>query len=109
MFDKDQDRYITRGVKNTLSTKLQIVLWGLIAELKEQAKKDEELEVDYLQVFQLEPNGIKDGQEIQQVIHSQEKLDYKRIIYVPVKKAVNEKLFAIDDKSHSTLLLAKEY
>ena len=103
MFDKDQDRYITRGIESELPKSLVIILWELI----EEAKKDTKL--DYLQVFELERVENKENKVIQKVTHRQEVPEYRKVIHLEIKDPVDEKVFAIDDKSHSTMLLASEY
>lgn len=48
MFNKN-NRYITRGIKETLDISLQIMLWQIVDGLKES----KEVELDYLQVFKI--------------------------------------------------------
>ena len=108
MFDNDK-RYITKGVKYKIDDKLQLVLWELIEILKDKAEESESISVDYLQVFNLHSEKSDDGQEFQQIVHTQEKPEYENTIYVPFQNAIDEKLFAIDDESYITLLLASEY
>ncbi|SNY26891.1 protein of unknown function [Orenia metallireducens] len=102
MFDIGQDRYITKGIKYSLDSKLQIILWQMI----EEARK--EVALDYLQIFKLSKYS-KNGRGLQRIIHTQEQPEYERTIYVPVEKCINEKVYVIDDKTHSTMLLASEY
>ena len=114
------DRYITRGINNTIPVKLQILMWELIGRLEGDNR-------DYLQVFQLELFMGKNGEVMQKIIHTQEEPLYKKEYYInihekPVHKIegkdtsvlnidepINEKIFVIDDTSHSTMLLAEEY
>ena len=46
MFNKN-NRYMTRGIKETLDISLQMMLWQIIDDVKES----KEVELDYLQVF----------------------------------------------------------
>jgi hypothetical protein len=108
VFDNDKI-YITKEVKYKIDDKLQLILWELIEILKGKVEENELLSVDYLQVFNLYSEKSVDGQEFQQIVHTQEKPEYENTIYVPVQNAIDEKLFAIDDESHITLLLASEY
>lgn len=102
MFDKNQQRYITRGVSARIPLTTQIVLWSLINGLGRKQ------ELDYLQVFRLtsETHG---GVILQAVAHEQERPPYrqKRLFCLP--EAVTTKIFCIDDRTHSTMLLAEEY
>ena len=59
---------------------------------------------DYLQVFSLSSDNGR-----QRIIHSQEIPEYQKEYVLNVGSPVTEKIFVIDDKTHSTMLLAKEY
>lgn len=95
-------RYFTCGIANEIPDEIQIVLWMMIDNLK----NNNDIELDYLQVFRL---SNQDGK--QKIIHSQEQPEYRNEILVaflcqPVEKA---KIFVIDDGEHSTMMLAEEY
>ena len=102
MFD-NRSRYITRGVGNRIPLDIQIFIWQLIEDLKDTAG-----EVDYLQVFDI---SIADKtEETVRIIHSQEVPQYKKIWIVKASEPCdNEKIFVMDDDTHSTMLLAEEY
>ena len=102
MFD-NVSRYITRGVGNRIPLDIQIFIWQLIEDLKDTVGK-----VDYLQVFDI---SIADKtEETVRIIHSQEVPQYKKIWIVKASEPCdNEKIFVIDDDTHSTMLLAEEY
>ena len=91
------DKYLTRGVSQTIPNWLVILLWHLIAAMQTESK-------DYLQVFRLQKTG-----QGQRITHTQEQPPYSRELFVPCTDAVNAKLFVIDDGTHSTMLLAEEY
>ena len=91
------DKYLTRGVSQTIPGWLVILLWHLIAAMQTESK-------DYLQVFRLQKTG-----QGQRITHTQEQPPYSRELFVPCTDAVNAKLFVIDDGDHSTMLLAEEY
>ena len=59
---------------------------------------------DYLQVFSLSSDNGR-----QRIIHSQEIPEYQKEYVLNVGSPVTEKIFVIDDQTHSTMLLAKEY
>lgn len=104
MFDKKDNRYITRGVNTTLSIHLQLLLWNLIDTLK-QSKS---IELDYLQIFSFK--HIVDNDKYNLVItHSQEVPPYEKEYKFYVDKPVNKKVYVIDDKTYTTMLLAEEY
>ena len=59
---------------------------------------------DYLQVFSLsEANGR------QRIKHTQEEPEYYKEYVFDIDIPVTEKIFVIDDGTHSTMLLANEY
>jgi hypothetical protein len=102
MFESNS-RYITSGVQQEIPLELQLFMWSCIDKLKEQEK-----ELDYLQVFELRSAG---GEEIslQSIEHRQEMPEYKKIYLVPCGESITAKIFVIDDGTHSTMLLAEEY
>lgn len=100
MFSKE-NRYVTRGVNENIDIRLQLVMWELIDKLKE--RKD----IDYLQVFKI--RTTKEGIIIE---HSQEVPEHKERYILDIKNIETFKkikVFVIDDREHSTMLLAEEY
>ena len=91
------DKYLTRGVSQTIPNWLIILLWHLIGIMQTESK-------DYLQVFQLQKTG-----QGQHITHTQEQPPYSKELFVPCVDAVDAKLFVIDDGTHSTMLLVEEY
>ena len=91
------NKYLTRGVSQTIPNWLVILLWYLIAAMQTESK-------DYLQVFRLQKTG-----QGQHITHTQEQPPYSKELFVPCVDAVDAKLFVIDDGNHSTMLLAEEY
>lgn len=98
-------RYMTKRVSLELAVDLQILLWDLIDGLRAK----EGFQVDYLQVFDLKAVRTKDGETVQQVIHTQERPTYKMIYSFAIEKPIDGKLFAIDEGDYSTILFADEY
>ena len=88
--------YVTRGVSDKIPLPLQIIMWELIEDLP--------VDKDGLQVFSLsEENG-------RQVLkHSQEVPEYEKEYILDIEEPITEKIFVIDDGTHSTMLLASEY
>ena len=90
-------QYLTRGVQRTLPGWLGLLLWSLIDRIPNEQR-------NYLQVFRLTHTGT--GQHI---THPQEQPAYSYETDVPCDDAVNDKIFVIDDQTHSTMLLAEEF
>ena len=102
MFD-NSSRYVSRGINNEIPIDVQIFMWKLIEELKDTIG-----DVDYLQVFTI--STVDESENTIRIIHSQEIPEYKKIWIFKASEPCNEeKIFVIDDESHSTMLLADEY
>lgn len=71
-------------------------MWELIRSLP--------VDKDYLQVFSL---SEKDGKQV--LIHSQEEPEYKKEYVLNLTSVTTGKVFVIDDKTHSTMLMNYEY
>lgn len=102
MFKKN-NRYVTRGINEKIDVRLQLIMWGLIDDLKCKANT----ELDYLQVFKLR-------KEMDFIIieHSQEVPEYKDVqaIYLEgVELKEDIKIYVIDSRDYSTMLLSEEY
>ena len=93
----NNQRYVTRGITNTVPLVTQIILWDCIDSMKGEQK-------DYLQGFKFVANGTN-----QQVTYSQEEPAYERTFTFPTDESITAKIFVIDDETHSTMLLAEEY
>ena len=92
----DNRRYLTSGIEASVPIRLQTLLWNLIDLLPPER--------DYMQVFRLAPFG-----GIQQVIHTSEEPEYKKVFLFPSDAPVTAKVYVIDDSDHCTMLLAEEY
>jgi len=92
----DTKRYMTCGVDSTIPLELQMFLWECVERMP--APKD------YLQVFELKPVG-----SLQSITHRSEEPEYHMEYLLPLEVPITEKLYVIDDGSHSTMLLAEEY
>ena len=88
--------FITRGISETVPSFLQVIMWELIEQLP--------VDKDYLQVFSLSADGGK-----QKIKHSQEVPEYTKEYVLDIGMPITEKIFVIDDETHSTMLLANEY
>lgn len=102
MFDNG-NRYISRGINDEIPIDVQIFMWQLIEELKDTIE-----DVDYLQVFTI--SIVDESENTIRIIHSQEVPEYKKIwIFKASEPCSEEKIFVIDDGSHSTMLLKEEF
>ena len=102
MFDNGS-RYVSRGINDEIPIDLQVFMWQLIEDLKDTIE-----DVDYLQVFTI--STVDESENKVRIIHSQEVPEYKKIwIFKASEHCNEEKIFVIDDGTHSTMLLADEY
>lgn len=97
----DGKRYMTNRIKAEIPIYMQNLLLFLVETMEVSEK-------DYLQVFELEETAI-DGKPVQRIIHKQENPPYRKEHTIPIKNIVTEKIFIIDDGTHSTMLLSEEY
>lgn len=94
-------RLITRGVADTIPSEVQMFLWSLLDELVAKMPAEH----DYLQVFEFSGDN---GNQI--IIHRQENPPYQAVYqFDKVKKALQYKIYVIDDAEHCTMLLNDEY
>jgi hypothetical protein len=92
-------RFLTKGIEAEISPITQLLLWEMIDE-----RRAEDVELDYLQIFQLEPSGFQ-----QKIIHSQEQPPHEHNTFLLGPPPITAKIYVIDDGSHSTMMLAEEY
>ena len=90
-------RLIKLGVHEKIPEPLQLLLWLMVDDPKEQ---------DYLQIFDLQKtvDGVL-------ICHSQEVPPYENVVKVQCEAefGFKERVYIIDDETHSTMLLAEEY
>lgn len=105
MFKEKGNRYITKGVNEVIPVELQLFCWQCIDEQVQSEKK-----LDYIQVFELNPDKQRQAIEI---VHRQE--EPFSIMYHEVKmtEATNQlaflKVWVMDDGTNQTMLLPEEY
>ena len=92
----NNQKFITRGVAENIPIPLQLLMWEMINSLP--------ADKDYLQVFSL---SEKDGK--QRIIHTQEEPEYEKEYVLKLTPITTGKVFVIDDKTHSTMLMNYEY
>ena len=91
-------RYLTCGIEAEISPITQLLLWELIDQ-----RRLEGAELDYLQVFQLEPDG-----QHQKIIHSQEEPPFEQESLFVGPEPITAKIYVIDDGNHTTMLFPEE-
>ena len=89
-------RYLSRGVDDTIPIEFQLFMWACIDQLPEPR--------DYLQIFDLEQVG-----DMQSISHRSEQPEYHKVYLLPSETPITEKIYVIDDSTHSTMILASEY
>ena len=106
MFKTKENRYVTKGVNGTIPVELQLFCWQCIDE---QATKPE-FTMDYLQVFELNPDNQRQAIEI---VHRQEEPFSITYHEVKMTEATNQltslKVWVMDDGTNQTMLLPEEY
>ena len=92
----DNQRYLTRGVKESIPFEIQIFLWECIDRMPEPK--------DYFQIFELEDIGA-----MQHIVHKSEQPEYCMNYFIPMFQPITAKIYVIDSEEYSTMLLAEEY
>lgn len=93
----ENQKFLTCGVENEIPSWLINLMWHMVLTMEVEEK-------DYLQVFTLTKTAT--GQHI---VHEQEQPPYRYELDVECPNAVDAKVFVIDDRTYSTMLLAEEY
>ena len=98
MFKKD-NRYVTRGVNEEVDIRLQLMIWSMLDKLKDE----ENVELDYLQVFRIR----KEGKKIV-ISQSQEVPEYSCTYEIEIEDIQIEgeiKLYVIDNGFEGSIIL----
>ena len=102
MFKKD-NRYVTREVNEEVDIRLQLIMWSMLDKLKDE----ENVELDYLQVFRIRKEGkkivISQSQEVPEYSCTYERELGDIQIYDEIK------VYVIDSGEYSTMLFPSEY
>ncbi len=99
---KQENRYVSREINKIVSVEIQIVMWGIIDNLKKT-----EIKLDYLQIFR-----IKKKEDKVIVEHEQEVPPYNEQYELQednISIEHNIKIYVIDSIDYSTMILASEY
>ena len=95
-------KLVTRYLNESVLPDIQMILWGLVEEIRGKIKHD------YLQVFDLSIENVQ-GIDVQVVKHTQERPRYKKIHRYLVVEPVKARIFIIDSEEYCTMLFAEEY
>lgn len=101
MFSDKSKRYMTRMIDEVVHVEIQKILWDLIDE---QPKND--LELDYLQVFELKAQHGK-----QHIIHRQEVPEKEETSIVPLHSTqpINTTIWCIDSRDYQMMFFPEDY
>ncbi|HLR42520.1 MAG TPA: DUF960 family protein [Pseudogracilibacillus sp.] len=101
MFNDKNKRYMTKTIDETVHAEIQMILWNLINE-----QRNEEKELDYLQVFELK---MTDGR--QRIVHRQEVPERKRewVYTLQYTTPIDQTIWCIDSEEYQMMLLPNEY
>ena len=102
MFQNKGQRYVTKGVRDSLPVELQALCWNLIDQ-----NVQKQLPLDYLQIFEF---STEKGN--QKLVHRQEEPEERKEYLISPKlrlKSVSQKIWAIDSGEYQTMLLPEEY
>ena len=101
---KKETRYVTQGVNSEIPLEIQVLMWKCVDELVES-----NVDTDYLQVFKFK---VEESSMLT-IIHTQEQPEHKKEISITMEmqysSLIGKTVFIIDDNSHSTALLGREY
>lgn len=102
MFDSKTKRFMTRSVAEELHLEIAIILWQLIDRLKEQ-----EVELDYLQVFEL---SISLDNQLA-ITHRQEIAERRETWIIPLEEAapITRTVWCIDNDDGQMMLFPQDY
>ena len=92
----NNQRYLTRGVNESIPFEIQLFLWECIDRMPEPK--------DYFQIFEMNDIG-----GMQHIVHKSEQPEYCMNYFIPVLKGITAKVYVIDSTDYSTMLLAEEY
>ncbi len=92
----DNQRYLTKGVNESIPFEIQLFLWECIDKMPEPK--------DCFQIFELNDIG-----GMQHIVHKSEQPEYCMNYFIPVLKGITAKVYVIDSEDYSTMLLAEEY
>jgi len=92
---------MTKTIDETVHAEIQMILWNLINE-----QRNEEKELDYLQVFELK---MTDGR--QRIVHRQEVPERKRewVYTLQYTTPIDQTIWCIDSEEYQMMLLPNEY
>ena len=98
------DKLMTKGIIEGLPKELIDFLWLLI----DKTKNDDNLPMDYLQVFEIKSMN-KGGKRTLSITHIQEVPPYMEVHLLKSDVEIEGRIYVIDDIERVTMLWAYEY
>lgn len=101
MFKNKEKRYMTRSISEEVHPEIAKILWKLI-----DAKRKQNVDLDYLQVFEL---SVEEGK--QAIIQRQEVPEMKSLHILPLHQTepVTMTIWCIDSGETEMMLFPKDY
>ncbi len=101
MFEKEKPRYATRQIASNVSVEIQVLLWTIIDN-----QRNNQEPLDYLQMFHLQ--RISD---MQMITNKQEQPPMEMVVRLDLKESqpIDTTIWIIDDGSHCIMLFPNEY
>lgn len=101
MFDNKTERYMTRTIAEELHMEIAFILWQLI-----DAQNEQNVETDYLQVFEL---SVSDSKQV--IIHRQEVPEIKGscIRTLEDTEPITSTIWCIDNGDGQVMLFPEDY
>ncbi|WNF89805.1 DUF960 family protein [Vagococcus fluvialis] len=105
MFKNRDKRFITKGIDTNVPKEIQLLCWNLV----DQLVKENNIVIDYLQIFEFE--NLQEEKLL--IIHHQEEPEYLKQYELKLEDSIANfdisKLWLIDDGVNQTMLLPEEY
>ncbi len=101
MFEKIEKRYMTRAIGEEVHPEIATILWKLI-----DAKRQQNVDLDYLQVFEL---SVQDGK--QAIIQRQEVFEMRSLHILPIHQTepITSTIWCIDSGETEMMLYPEDY
>ena len=90
-----KNNYISRGVDLSIPRELQLFIWRCMENLPESH--------DDVQIFELKQKG-----KLQSITHRTVEPDYRRNYDLSMEDPITQKIYVVEQKDFSTMLLASE-
>lgn len=101
MFEKDKQRYATRQIVSKVSVEIQVLLWRI-----NDNRRNNQEPMDYLQVFHLQRSG-----DVQMITNNQEQPPMELVVRLELEESqpIDTIIWIVDDGSHCTMMFPNDY